>query len=547
MNKSVAGKALELPMSPCSPSRLSLAESEPLFSDQSLSLKKKNPGLLDEFKFKTLSLESNLSDNSTSACHGVQSSVGSFSSTSPSLSESFKLRSRPAAHIASSPPTESHCINYAQPMDMSECNPWTVPFQTEASQAGFADGVQFVSTFHSRESSGPSIQSTENPFHNLEMNSQEERPPFFGLINGGEDISGKKTKPCFQTENPDAPTRSHKDCSIDLLSQHVSRCADCRPLTCSCEEGCVTSDDATNSVPSLQNILEKGHKQDGDSYMCLSLSKDIMRTSQNCPSGMSAPTRVLPCNQSMMCRESKAHGITKALKRINYERDCEKDQFVPSCLQTNTESGRTRKKASPRVQDKATQTASFCGLITQDASVQCCLLKAPKMGIITTATAHNHHSKRDKAHATRRQTCHSSEKHGSNHFAQSEIHKVKRNTSWMMSKTELTKQGPEMFIGREGLSKSENQASIKKHLIPPCFQTNAPELKEKLSENMVLRGEKCEGHEEECVNQNPPVNSEEHDTPFTAETGGDGESEEKGKLKEIADILLMLQQKNKHP
>ncbi|KAF5906800.1 hypothetical protein DAT39_003451, partial [Clarias magur] len=501
MKKSVAGKTLELPMSPCSPSRLSLAESESLFSDQSLSLKKRKPSLLDEFKLKTMTplVESNLFDNSTPANqHWVQGSVGSFSSTLPSLSESFNLRSRPAAHIASSPPTESHCTKYAQPVGMCEYNSWTVPFQTEASQASFADGVQFVSSLHSRESSGPSIQSTENPFHDLETNSQEERQPFFALINEGEvDLSGKKTtKPCFQTENPHAPTRSHdfiksysKDRSIDFLSQHVSRCADCRPcrvhriisehvcespVTCSREEGCVTSDDAANSVPSLQNILEKGQKQHGDSYMYLSHSKDIMRTSQSCPSGMSAPTRVLPCNQSMMCRESKAYGITKALKRINYEQDCERDQFVPSWLQTNMESGRTCKKVSPRIQDKATQTAGFYGLISQDASVQCCILKAPRMGIFTAPRDHSHHSKRHKAHATRRQTCHSSEKHGSNQVAQSEIHKVERNTSWMMSKTERTKQDPEMFMGHECLSESESQTCMKKHSLLPCFQTNAP-------------------------------------------------------------------------
>lgn len=65
----------------------------------------------------------------------------------------------------------------------------------------------------------------------------------------------------------------------------------------------------------------------------------------------------------------------------------------------------------------------------------------------------------------------------------------------------------------------------------------------------MLREERCEGHEEESVNQNPTVNSsctEEHGSSF-AETGGDRVSDGKENLKEIADILLMLKQKSKHP
>lgn len=73
---------------------------------------------------------------------------------------------------------------------------------------------------------------------------------------------------------------------------------------------------------------------------------------------------------------------------------------------------------------------------------------------------------------------------------------------------------------------------------------------EQPSENMVLRGERQEGSEEESVNQTHTVNfscTEEHVNDSSADTGGDRVSEGKGNLKEIADILLMLKQKNKHP
>lgn len=62
----------------------------------------------------------------------------------------------------------------------------------------------------------------------------------------------------------------------------------------------------------------------------------------------------------------------------------------------------------------------------------------------------------------------------------------------------------------------------------------------------MLSGKRLEGNEEESVNQNPTVNSsctEEQVNAFSTETGEDGESEGKGNLKEIADILLMLKHK----
>ncbi|XP_026779342.3 uncharacterized protein LOC113532250 [Pangasianodon hypophthalmus] len=540
IHKSMGGESLELPMSPCSPSRLSLAESESHYSDQTLGLKKRKHSFLEEFRFKTLSplLETNLSDNSTSACqHRVQGSVGSFSSASPSSSEAFNLQSRPTVHISPPPPTESRCTKPAQPMGVCEYNPWTVPYQTEASQTSFADGVQFGSTLQSRESSGPSIHSAENPFNDLETNDQEEEPHFFGLNGGEEHVSG-----CVDCR----PCRVHR-----IVSEHACE----SPVTCPRGEGCVTSDDVTNSIPSLGYILEEGKKQDGDSYMQMCHFKDILTTSQSCPSGMHAPTRLMSFNQNFMCnhehreRKSKAHGISKTLSWINHEQDCEEDQFVPSCLQTNTQSGKMHKKASRRTQDKATQTAGFSSLASQDASVQCRLLNAARLSIFTEPTTHIHHRRTQKSPTTRRQSRHSSENHG-NQFALSEIHKVELNTFWMTSEREPTKQGPETVTGHESLSKSESQACMKKHPLLHCSHTNAPELKEQLSENMVLRGERCEGHEEKSVNQNPTVNSsctEEHDNAFTAETGGDRVSEGKGNLKEIADILLMLKQKSKHP
>lgn len=204
--------------------------------------------------------------------------------------------------------------------------------------------------------------------------------------------------------------------------------------------------------------------------------KDILTSHQGCcPSGMSAPTSIMSFNQKMMCnhehreRKSNAHGISKTLRGLNQELACEEDQFVPSCLQTKTQSGIMHKKASPRTQDKVTQTAGFPSLTLQDASVQCCLLKAAdRMSIFTEPTAHVHHSRRHKAPTTRRQTHHSSKNHVTSQFALSKIHELELNTCRMTSKMEPA------ITGHESLSRSESQACMKKHPLLHCSHTNAP-------------------------------------------------------------------------
>lgn len=207
-------------------------------------------------------------------------------------------------------------------------------------------------------------------------------------------------------------------------------------------------------------------------------SKDILTASQCCPSRTSTPARFMSLNQKVMCnhehrdRKDNAHGILKTLRRISHEQHCEEDQSVPSCLQTNTQSGKMHKKAFSRTQDKATQTVVFSSLTAQDASVQCCLLKPTKMSVFSEPMTHFHHSRTHKAPATRRQICDSRENHGGQFSP--EIHKVGWSASCMASEKEPTKQGPGKGPGHESLSKSETQACMKKHPLRHCSHTNAP-------------------------------------------------------------------------
>lgn len=178
------------------------------------------------------------------------------------------------------------------------------------------------------------------------------------------------------------------------------------------------------------------------------------------------------CNHEQRERLGKAHGISKTLRRINHEQDFKEDQFVPSCIQTNIQSGKILKKAFPRTQDKVTQTVGFPILTSEGASVHGFLLKPTRMSGFTEPTPRVHHSRTHKDPATRRQTRHGRENHGT-HFAP-ENHKVERNSSWIASEREPIKQGPKTTIGHESSSKSESQACIKKHPLLLCSHTNAP-------------------------------------------------------------------------
>ncbi|TSK13162.1 hypothetical protein Baya_0036 [Bagarius yarrelli] len=489
-HKFMGGESLELPMSPCSPSRLSLEESESHYSERVLSLRKRKPGFLDEFKVKTLSplLETNLSDNnSTSVCqHRVQGSVGSFSSASQSSLEAFNLQTRPTVNISPSLPKELHC--------------------TEPAQRGCVSIV-------------PGQRLIKPPRSALQMESSY-----------ADSFGERTTKNHFRKEEPHL-TGSHKLLATGRGHGHVSERAWELPVTCSYREDYITSNDVTISPPNLSYAIEKELRQDDNTHKYVRHSKDILTANQSCRSGTSAPTRVT-CDHNRREKGNEPYGT---VRQINHKQNTEEDQFVPSCLLTKTESDKMHKKT----QDKATQTAGFSSRTSQDASVQCCLLKATRMLMFTKPTTHLHYSRTHKASATRRQTHHRSKN------AVLEIPKVEQNTSWIMAKQEPTEQGPGTIRRNDRSSKSENQLCIEHHLLLPPSRTKAPELKEQPAENMLLRRERCEGHEE-SVNQNPTVNSSRTGEPSTstAETGGHRESE--GSIKEIADILLMLKQKKKH-
>ncbi|XP_049329634.1 uncharacterized protein LOC111192953 isoform X1 [Astyanax mexicanus] len=525
---------LELPMSPCAPSSLNLVESEPRYSVHTEGLKKRKTSLLEELKFKALSpvMEVNQSDNSASDYmhrhHHHQGSVSSISSASPSLSEGFQPR--PTAHISPPVAWESYCTEtpelrpFSQPMEVCEYDPWmTAPHHTtQPTHISPVTATQFGSPLHSTEISGPS------------MRAADEYPP------------SEQEKPLFLEFNTD---------EYEDQEMFGERMININPQ----ETPCMRPHDFSESH--TRDYSSDFEPQENKTHMHPAETTPTTG-SQYCSSEMSTTRRVLSFSQKVMLnhsgreKASNAQGGLKSLRRASCGLDCEEDQFVPSCLQTEAERVGIREKTSSRMRDMGTQTAAASTSARQDASVQCSLLKAEnRLSVSTEHTApfHQHSTRKSRkvpSSTTRRHTGKSNE--GLLSVTQctlSEIHKVKWNTPWntAMNK-EATQQAPGTITGQESSPKSENQACTNtEHPIPGqnCSQEKAPaEPKEKLSGNIVVRGERCEGHEEESVNPKPAENAcstEEHGR----ERGVNWVSGEAESLQEIADILLMLKQKNK--
>ncbi|KAL0962792.1 hypothetical protein UPYG_G00345510 [Umbra pygmaea] len=126
--KTIRQRPLELPMSPCSPSQLSLVESQPFYSVQ--PARKRKPCIPDEFKGRRLSpvLESNMSDTSgLDYQHPIRDTLSPFSSGSSSV---FSLQQRVPVQPHRSPiPWDDSALEHTQfrplcqPVERRECAP----------------------------------------------------------------------------------------------------------------------------------------------------------------------------------------------------------------------------------------------------------------------------------------------------------------------------------------------------------------------------------------------------------------------------------------
>ncbi|XP_066525681.1 uncharacterized protein [Hoplias malabaricus] len=535
-HKFMSQKPIELPMSPCSPSCLSLVESEPHYSVHTVGLKKRKQGLMGDFHFKALSpvMEVNHSDNSAldykQRPHHHKGSVSSFSSASPTPSEAF----HPRAHISPPYSWEPSCMEnsqvnfvpFSELLAVSEHAPWTAgPHQTQAIHISPASEIQFRRTLHSTETSIHS--SNEYPPNLLEGNNEQDESLFLGFNHEdyrGQDLFSEKTlKKIHLQRETSSPTRTHelpRDHNADSLPQAVAsgqqtRNADSRPYSAHCsvsENACeipvgYSLKEGRISFNTENKQYMKPHKP-----ICHTKDMPIIRR-QYCSSGMSERIGGPPFNQKI-----------------------------------DTQNSEIREKNSRKSQDMGTQTAPASTSTFQDASVQCYLLKPERRpSIFTKSTAPIHQNSLRKtnkttASATRRQEGKSNK--SPSHITQctlAAIHKVKWDTPLTALTKEATLKAPDAITAQKSSHKPESGACANKYSLPVlrCSHTYAPE-------DMVVRGERCEGHEEGSVNQNPAENAwstEEH----SRKRGVNLISGETETLQEVADILMMLKQKNNHP
>ncbi|XP_055047103.2 uncharacterized protein [Misgurnus anguillicaudatus] len=195
--KTTLNEALELPMSPCSPSNLDLVTSQPQYSahdsdtvdTHGFNIRKHC--ISKEFKFKPLSplLESNLSDLSGSENQPhIQNTISPFPPTTGS-SESFHMQPGPSSHVSSSLPCRENSDSnstkfelFSQPM--TSANAWTdVSGDANGLQNSSVADILFGITLPNTDTAEQSAYSGLYPASPLKSSEQLEEPLFIDFTN----------------------------------------------------------------------------------------------------------------------------------------------------------------------------------------------------------------------------------------------------------------------------------------------------------------------------------------------------------------------------
>ncbi|CAB1347367.1 unnamed protein product [Coregonus sp. 'balchen'] len=232
--KSMREGPLELPMSPCSPSRLSLVESQPLYSVQ--AVRKRKHCIPNGFTCRQLSpvLESNMSDTCTSDYQQhIQDTLSPFSSASSSVSSSgaglFSLQQRaqvlPQPHCSPRPPWDTSTSEQPQPGGRRECAPWATGPSGPKQQQNMTPPVSRVlfggtepdsteTRDHAMHTVGFSINQSEGKDHTFEFSLKDQTMEF--SLNQLETCNFKKGMPKIYLKE-EVPTTSSRDVKESLI------------------------------------------------------------------------------------------------------------------------------------------------------------------------------------------------------------------------------------------------------------------------------------------------------------------------------------------
>ncbi|XP_064199049.1 uncharacterized protein LOC135259083 isoform X1 [Anguilla rostrata] len=503
---------LELPMSPCSPSRLCLMESQPQYSVQ----RKRKQHLSEWNNNRQLSpvLESNMSDCSASDYRHIISDTFSplSSATSGSLSGTFPVGQR------------GEFKPFCQPREVREANPW--PAISHGSQLKVhyppVSRVQFGGTESSvistQRSRGRTLKTT-GCF--LSLSKEEERDQETALVDfdGGDynsqetTFDNRKIRISFQEESP------QNSVSIGDPNESESRHheADFR-------------------------------SQPVESAMCCGRGQGSVKS---CGSVCSSPC------EGLFSSSSDSVG----------SRGGEGDQFVPSRLQPGTTQGReawTGPEIRPyETRETGTQTDGFFACRTSDASTQCSPREQGEVSTSPSACVGFRSHSRQVWHEKHNQATRGQ------HVAADELLEVDSQAGTPNSLGEedplpQSKSGvaaPQStraaFTGQQLLSGGP-EILYRPKTIPENWRLSTPPLKHIHLKKTPVRDEfrkEQNGRQRQVKQVENYDQSKQHSVENAARREGEElitestlmtkVSEETETLQEIADILLMMKQKNK--
>ncbi|KAJ8381830.1 hypothetical protein SKAU_G00026080 [Synaphobranchus kaupii] len=494
---------LELPMSPCSPSRLCLMESQPQYSVQ----RKRKHHLSELHNNRQLSpvLESNFSDCSASDYrHGISNTFSPFSSaTSGSLGGSF-----PAGQRGEFKP-------FCRPREVREANPWSAMSHGSQLKVHYPP----VSTVHfgSTESSFISTQKSrghalETCFLSLSKDEEKDQETALMDFDSATTFDKRKIRISFQEEAPqnymligDPNESQNRHQEADFLSQPVG------------------------------SVACGGHGQ---------------VSVKSCGSVWSSP-----CD-GLLSSGSDSVG----------SRGVEGDQFVPSRLQpgtTHTRETWTGQESQPyQTREIGTQTDSISLCHTYDASTQCSPRKEGKVSTspsfgsqsCSPSVCHGKHNQATRGQCGSADELLEVDSHAGTPDSLREEVLLPQNKCGVAAQQnpldaltghQLHSGGPEHLYRPETMTKNwKHSAPTLKHIY-----INEPQVRDELRKEQTNGGQRQVKWVEiyDYPTQHPVENmaKREGEDLITESTLMKKGSEETATLQEIADILLMMKQKNK--
>ncbi|XP_048010994.1 uncharacterized protein LOC125244787 isoform X3 [Megalobrama amblycephala] len=356
--KKALNEPLELPMSPCSPSKLNLVTSQPQYSADTPGFKIRKHCLSEEFKFmparmtRMLSpvLESNLSD--------VSGSENQQQPSSTSADSSDPIQPKPTPHVPSPLPSRDNPdnmkkntpqdVSFAQPTKLN--NPWKV--EQDPPHNSSVVGIRFESTLPNPEMGEHSVTSVLYP-----LSSEQPEEPLFIDFKGIDCEVLASMSSCDRSQNMDNDGHfsTQEFASTDC---NTSGADGINVFGHVCE-----SPRRVHLGPEDEEKIDLCHAEDSfiAKHCCLSVN-NLTATPSQAPSCKHEATSYCDCQSEVKSR------VSDSLSQVNLGQRHKENQFAPSNLQTKA----LRHDGNPPITlDAGTQTdaLSYC-----DVSVQCLLI-----------------------------------------------------------------------------------------------------------------------------------------------------------------------------